>query len=519
MMRLFHFAPELVGRIFDAIACSREFKRVMRLRLVSRQFKHFIDDTIFRLRLLDDIPIIAASWVDSARRHVHWHAFVLEYLAYQAWVEKKPDSLLGRIRRAAVTLSEQVGDKGRDAIIARLKPLCRLALGHSTWPGYERALFQFNPWQGSPECSDEELEADLCVAAICLGHRAHIEKLISQGHQFCNWGEVKDIFSAVFGQAYSAAAFKGDASMLRLLLSSNPSYNPLEPLPSYLQRYILSSAAIYGHKDAFDFALDSGPLDLVSGEHEDSRQFPEYECLSDAIASTRFPDNYKRGAALFVPNSKVFDPRRGESLPTRLAKKAADGHVEMVQYFVRQGISPNQEAGRGTGLSSGDWKYQPLLQAVYGGSPEVVSLLLDHGADPNWFSVIDTALMASARVSAVSIAKMLLAAGARVDEGCPPPIVVAVFKEDMDMFRLLRKHGARLDTPETGGWAMAVAQFYELASMVDVLVREGVERGAILRRCAEREEEYQPQYLFPQCALDLEDAWLSANENDQDTLV
>ncbi|CAJ2500327.1 Uu.00g031800.m01.CDS01 [Anthostomella pinea] len=62
---------------------------------------------------------------------------------------------------------------------------------------------------------------------------------------------------------------------------------------------------------------------------------------------------------------------------------------------------------------------------------------------------------------------MLLDAEAKFNEGCPPPIVLAVFEEDVDMFRLLRKYGAKLDTPETGNWAMGVAQFYELQSITD----------------------------------------------------
>lgn len=340
-----------------------------------------------------------------------------------------------------------------------------------------------------------------------MGHRAHVEELISQGRQFCNWEGVKDVVSGVFGPAYKAATLAGDVSTLRLLLSSNPNYSPSRPPPSSLRLEMLKNAATFGHEDAFDFALDSGPLDLVRGERENSRGFPEYHSVMEAVAKTRVPGNYRRAASMFLPNSKIFSPQCGGSPLDRLGQKAEAGYADMVQYFLGQGVSPNHERGRDKEFGDTNRKYQPLLRGVEGGNPDVVRLLLDHGADPNWLPVVNTALMAAVKASAISIARMLLAAGARVDEGCPPPIVLAVFKEDMDMFRLLRKYGARLDTPETGGWAMAVAQFYELESMVDVLVEEGVERGAILRRCAEHTETYQRWYLFPQCALAPEELW------------
>lgn len=56
------------------------------------------------------------------------------------------------------------------------------------------------------------------------------------------------------------------------------------------------------------------------------------------------------------------------------------------------------------------------------------------------------------------------------------------------MFRLLCEYGARLDMPETGGWAMAVAQFWGFESMIDMLIEKGAERDVVLHRCPERRE-------------------------------
>ncbi|KAI5917768.1 ankyrin repeat-containing domain protein [Camillea tinctor] len=116
----------------------------------------------------------------------------------------------------------------------------------------------------------------------------------------------------------------------------------------------------------------------------------------------------------------------------------------------------------------------PLLEAVWRRDEEITRILLDAGADPNINWLPSTPLVIAVWSCRTSLVKMLLDHGADVNVGHPPPIVVAVVREDLRMFRLLREHGARLDMPETGGWAMALARLRGLSSMVDLLVSEGV---------------------------------------------
>ncbi|KAI1210104.1 ankyrin repeat-containing domain protein [Annulohypoxylon truncatum] len=477
-MHLFAFAPEIVDLIFEEFAYSRELKRFMRLRLVSRQFKYFVDDTIFRLRLLDTIEM-DVDWKTSSCRFDQWRAFLVEYIAYQAWIEQEPKSLLYRIRRAAVAISEQVGDVEETAVKARLKSLSHLALVNGGWSTDTGDLF-YSELSLPLKFSDEELEADFFVAAVYLGYRSHVEKIISQGFRLFAKHVMGYNSSRVFGAVFDAAFFKGDVSILRVLHSSDLNLDLNSRLYHLLQEIALKWAAIYGHKEVFDFALDSMTIGLDAGVCE------EYYSLRKAVLSTRHPENYKRGVSMFQNNT---------SLLAQVTRKAGAGHVDMVKYLLNQVPWPNLING-----SKSDYIHNPLLEAVQGGNPDIVKLLLDHGADPNpkLLLVADTALMFAARLSRLSMAKMLLEAGANVNEGCTPPIILAVLKENMDMFRLLRQYGAKLNTPETGNWAMAVAEFYELESMVDVLVQEGVERGMILRRCPGRTEIFhQYQYLFP----------------------
>ncbi|CAG9998215.1 unnamed protein product [Clonostachys byssicola] len=488
-MNILSLPPELVTRIFDEFASSAEVKRVMRRRVVSHQFKRFIDDAIFRLCLLDGHKnrSEAVNYVDRYLPQPEDN-FIAEYLAFQASMAKEPTSLIGRIWRAAEVVSERVGDAGKESAHARLKSLCILSLKDSSLVD---KLFKARRRSRPTECSAASLAADDRVAAVYLGDEAYIQALVAQGAEFCDWGDTVDVKSDIFGSAFDAAALAGDVPMIRLLLSSNRHYDPPGSImPSNLQRHILNRASFCGHANAFDFALDCGPsLDLEAGEKRELSG-PGFDCLERAIAKTPIVENYKRGAGMFSPDSKVFDKKGFGDLDSRLTRSAGLGFVDKMNYFLGLGASADGQC------EADDSHFKPLSWGIRSSNPEVVRILLAHGADPNRFPLCNTALMKAARESSLPIAKMLIEAGARVNEGLPPPIVVAVFKEDMEMFNLLRRHGARLDTLETGNWAMAVARFHQLDCMVRILEQQGVEKGAVLHRCATAQESYDYEYIF-----------------------
>ncbi|CAG9937357.1 unnamed protein product [Clonostachys rosea f. rosea IK726] len=489
-MNILSLPPELVTRIFDEFASSVEVKRVMRRRVVSYQFKRFIDDAIFRLCLLDGHKnkTEAVSYVDRYLPRPEGD-FIAEYFAYQASVAKEPTSIIGRIWRAAEVVSERAGAAGQESARARLKSLCLFSLKDSSLVD---KLFKARRRSRPTECSAASLAADDRVAAVYLGDEAYIQTLVAQGAEFCTWGGVVDVESDIFGSAFDAAALAGDVPMMRLLLSSNRHYDPPGSImSSYIQRHILNRASVGGYANAFDFALDSGPpLDLEAGENRELPG-PEWDCLQRAIAKTPIVENYKRGVGMFSPDSKVFDKKDFGDLDSRLTRSAGLGFVDKMNYFLGLGASPDGEC------EEEHSNFKPLSWGIPSGNPEVVRILLAQGADPSRSSPGGTPLMRAARGYSIPIAKILIEAGARVNEGSPPPIVVAVFKEDMEMFNLLRHHGARLDTPETGNWAMAVARLYQLDCMARMLEQEGVEKDAVLHRCANAQESYDYDYIFP----------------------
>ncbi|KAI1174579.1 ankyrin repeat-containing domain protein [Nemania sp. FL0916] len=479
MIRLFSLPPELVIAIFKAFALSRSFKRFMRLRLVCRNFKFFVEDVI----LSNPLPQAMLECMKRDKDNHSLHPLHLKVLVRQAAMARETIGIFGRIRHTAVTLCEMAGDTGQDALMETLTSLCNLFFDSGVYwyitDPFDKVLAP------EPEIpSPEDLDADLCVAAVYLGRRAHVEHLISQGLKFCIWGTNRvEEWSSVFDCPFHAATFRGDVSMIRLLLSSNPRYNPSKAVPLHLRTVIITNAARFGHKDAFDFAIDIGPLGVGRDNNEIGNYDPcglkpeEFDFIRDGVEETSIVDNYRRGKAIlgFVDDSMALRKYR------KLSERISRGDTDIVRYLLTSGAPTRSE------MSISRISEQ-LREATRNGKPDMVALLLEQGVKPDDSHRVHKPLMIAAWNSSISIASLLLEAGAQPDCGQPPPIVLAIAKEDMEMFRLLRKYGARLDTPETGGWAMAVAQFWEYESMIDLLVENGVERDAVLHRCPERQE-------------------------------
>jgi len=419
-----------------------------------------------------------------------WLSYFCSYLAYQAKRERLTTSHVGRVYRAARALCEEDGSgTGEEAVSACLMSLLRLAVC------CQPAILLEAPNPRSPrECTNADLQHDIDVAALYLGRAAHIERLAASGVEFVDRpGGESGLRSAVFGDAIDAAADGGNLELIQLLLSRMPEHHASTATGGIkiAHKRILHRAAQCGHRALFHFALDSMAIPTLLAETA-GRPSPIVVSTLGRALCTPWPDNFERVAAIVGAQSNRLNPRRGGDLSSWLARSAAAGKIELVHHFLNEGAVTANNPGR-----EREYTRRPLLslsRALFRATDKrdevIVEILLNAGAGVIAPQRPGGLLRVAAWKCSIAIAKMLLERGADPNEGRPPAIVVAVCKEHLDMFFLLRQYGARLDTLETGGWAMAVARQYGLDSMVELLIREGVDKDVVVERVWERKELY-----------------------------
>lgn len=194
---------------------------------------------------------------------------------------------------------------------------------------------------------------------------------------------------------------------------------------------------------------------------------------------------------------------RNDGLILHLDRSAAADNLVMVNYLLNHGRAPylnnihascesryqrptSAQSDRPTGYWQ-KWLLDPLVRAVEVRNVEMVKLMLANGADPN-HNQFNTPLMAAVRHHDLHITALLIKHGADVDLGSTPPVVLAIQGENTSMFQLLCGKGAVINTPETGGRAMAIVENEGLDSMRDLLVEKGVDTDAIWNHVQSEEE-------------------------------
>lgn len=321
--------------------------------------------------------------------------------------------------------------------------------------------------------------ADLIVAAIYLGLDDIAKPLIDDGIANGTWTEAIYIDSKLFRSALRAATLKGNRRMIEHVVKTrssscrHPPWMPIEPF--------VKMAASYGHIDALLYIISTLDDNLSSMERNGDTS-GLFRAISLCLLESSTVQLFKEFSSQFMTGSEVFQREDGRNL-RRLARSAKLGHLEMVRYFLDQGTEVNREMDCGKDCITPE----PLHEAIIGGNVAIVKLLLNHGADPNRSFLHTMPLALAVRRGSVAMVQVLIDAGADVNGEWPPPITIAVYKEDMVLFQLLRKHGARLDMPESGGSTMAVAMANHLESMVQVLEQEGVDQHVLHYVPAERD--------------------------------
>ncbi|KAF2967798.1 hypothetical protein GQX73_g5779 [Xylaria multiplex] len=461
-MPLFDLPVELVGLIFDEIVVSRSFGRMMRLRLVNRHFKFFIDDSIFRLRLLSKFQLSRVVRSSMAREAAaSLHAYLHSYTMYQVSRERSVENtVLGRIRIVAEALREQHSDS------ECLRSLVSLAIeaGGSLMP---RELTTYRYGQ-----TNSGIEADVFVAAVYLGREDYVDDAIITGGSLLEDILVGRVKSVIFGSAFEAATMQGDLQMIKMLLRGIPGYYESGSVEDRILHEILYTTSLYhyrntrSHQAIFDFVLDT-----IQTNQSTPGSGMSIQLLKSTERFAAIPVNFERANFMLQP----FERRSRYSANELLMESIVCGKAEMVRYLLGRGVSPNPTTFTYQGYTS------PLVAAIEVGDDTIIKLLLDTEADIHYNADNrEGALVTAVWKGRFAVAAMLLNRGVDPNEGEPPPIVFAVLRERLDLFRLLRDHGARLDTPKTGGLAMSIANAHGLSSMQDVLLQEGVSQDIIV---------------------------------------
>ncbi|KAH6681327.1 ankyrin repeat-containing domain protein [Halenospora varia] len=472
---------EISVKILVEAVRVRTVKRAMRLRLVSNEFKQLVDESIFRTRILDEI-IMVRNVSPGPLDNMEWASFLQTYLAHSILRQEWYTPLGVQIRITGEQVCRFIGSSGEDALFSCVRELCFLTFFRTT--SLVRELIR--PTTGGQKDGDR-FDIDLIDAAVQLNiislAKDQLRKLSKGGQsKVTRWG------NSPLARRLGLASYHGNFEMVELLLDTQPSLERRQPLPIVLRSEILRHAALGGHEELFNFALDNnGSLDLSS------RMTGDYNDLGGAISVTAFPSNFQRGLSLFGHDHQVFSRERCGDLLSRVCNSALFGRVEMVEFFLSQGVCLNNpEAHKNPTLnpqhSLRRTHDRPLIFAIKSWRESIVKLMLEHGADANWYGSEETALMVAVGLGKLRIVRLLVEHGADLNEGSPPPIVIAVQRENMKVFKYLLEQGAVLDGPETGGWAMAFAKNYGLESMVQCLVQEGVDKNAVLQRVLSRDE-------------------------------
>ncbi len=226
----------------------------------------------------------------------------------------------------------------------------------------------------------------------------------------------------------------------------------------------------------------------------------------------------ENGSALMVRRLLDAGANPNRSLPsgeTPLMTAARTGSADAVRHLLGAGVRVDDTAGRGQ---------TALMWAVAQRHAEVVEALLDGGAavaarSDVWTEVVKTApepwnpeyiadlpqggytaLLFAARVGDLLSAKLLIAAGADVNDAAPygtSATVVAAHSGHGDVARFLLSRGADPNAADAGYTALHAAILHKDTGLVGALLDRGADANAKVERSTPVRRDSVDYYLHP----------------------
>ncbi|KAI0407284.1 ankyrin repeat-containing domain protein [Xylaria palmicola] len=507
-MHLFDLPLELLDQIFTDAVEDRTFKRVMRLRLVSRQFRCLTDQAIFSSRMLDDIAFDPQLSLNTAEHHDSpWVLYLRTYLGRRIYQECNEKTMRGQYRKVA----EYLWAAGSKVFPGLTFEDCIYDISGVTL--FINSSLETNTLLKSTSCKDVFSQPELATlflnAVVYMGLEPFAKALISEDpNDYWQCPTVAASAKPSLRRLIEMASYRGHLGLVEHLVQVDKKMAQRSSrcfMSASIASTILRHASIGGHVAVMEYALDDSNL------YHDHLTCATRRNLSTALSYTDSPAISHQLSIVLERGTDPFESTARDDVYARLDLAARQGNTEVVRHLLKQDLCLNQpgahtnpapalpqkQGGCSTIKTRSD--FRPLISAIESGSVETVELLLWHGADPNWFPPTRTALMAAVHKGDLAMVRTLVEHGARVDVGTPPPLVVAVQQEDEDILAYLEAQGALGGEPQAqqvGAWAMAYASVFGLDTMVALLRRKGFSAADVLHHTPSREEEEHGRYLF-----------------------
>ncbi|GAX80422.1 hypothetical protein CEUSTIGMA_g7861.t1 [Chlamydomonas eustigma] len=159
---------------------------------------------------------------------------------------------------------------------------------------------------------------------------------------------------------------------------------------------------------------------------------------------------------------------------TPLVAAAEGGNVELVRLLLQNKADPNFPS------TSGNY---PLRAAITSGDGECIMALVDAGADLDMETARGTPLTSAASLGDVSTITMLVDRGAKVDfetRGGVTPLMVATREDQREAVRCLLQHGADpgVASKDTGKSACDIAEELGLQEVYSLLMQKSIVSAA-----------------------------------------
>lgn len=421
------------------------------------KFYYVVKPVLFESRLLDSFRAVNVGDVWYLKNQHGAEDFWHSYLVYR--VQHEIDSRIGRfteIRRMAQDICKETDMD----MLAAIDGLCWLALEKITeWCGHTS---QDNV---SRSCRERCRAMSLLSAAAYFNLSSLAKALLLDQH--C----LDDDEGGLFPPAMQVAAWRGHFEMLELFQRHMPEIT-VYPTPENHWKWSgrVGLSPIIGAAICADMAMLRLAFYPPSRENPKSSDFagqpygtiedtsPIGGKLRNAQLHTKSPEVYTYIEGFLAQPSQVQS--------SSVIRHAEWGNVAMVKFLLDRGgdmIASNETA---------------LVAAASRCQEEVIDLLLERGADPNYdgknnMLLEHLAIEMAASTGSLKIVQKLLAHGAHAHEfpktyfRCPP-LFWAFATEHTGMINLLLENGATLQD-RYGNVTLAMAECCGLDTMVKML--------------------------------------------------